>query len=536
MKCLVAVSLLVTFSCLLPQHKADPIPKPGPESDCDRWVDVAIVGAGAAGTYSAYKLRNANLSIELLELSNRVGGRMYTIEMPDSPDVKIELGTMKFAKDEHSRVESLAAELKLTPEDFLEGRPEQKKYYLRGQLLTAAEIQSGDVPFRLSQKEKQNQGRLAEYYLQELTGFTGSSLSYEQALKLTVQGRPLHNLRLEEALDMVATEEGKELVRALGEFDGPWAEEATATAFFRIVMGDDTRAKDRTLAEGMNKLPERLAQAFVEASKRHQVTFNRKLDKTEKLDREDGYKLSLIKTITKEGRTTETEQDENVCAKKVVLAIPQRALLDIDCEELKTGKVKDALEAVIPVKSSKVFMSFRESIENSSSGDEESKTHAFKSDTPISQMLKWKVSQASKQHILLASYADMHKAAFLEALNDEGSLYPGSNPGQYEASNSLVQEVINHLSEAKGVRKSEFPKPIKVVTQFWSKYPNSGFSTILKAGYNPEDVRQTIQQPILGEEMYIVGSDHASFQSETWSLESALASVDEVYDKYRIDA
>ena len=43
--------------------------------ECD---DVAIVGAGVAGAFLAYRLRDRNFTVTLYELSNRIGGRLYT--------------------------------------------------------------------------------------------------------------------------------------------------------------------------------------------------------------------------------------------------------------------------------------------------------------------------------------------------------------------------------------------------------------------------------------------------------------------------
>ena len=53
-------------------------------------VDVAIIGAGAAGLGAANALRNSSLSVIVLEARDRVGGRAHTIQA--SPDVTFDLG------------------------------------------------------------------------------------------------------------------------------------------------------------------------------------------------------------------------------------------------------------------------------------------------------------------------------------------------------------------------------------------------------------------------------------------------------------
>ena len=53
-------------------------------------VDVAIIGAGAAGLGAANALKNSGLSVIVLEARNRVGGRAHTIQA--APDVTFDVG------------------------------------------------------------------------------------------------------------------------------------------------------------------------------------------------------------------------------------------------------------------------------------------------------------------------------------------------------------------------------------------------------------------------------------------------------------
>ena len=53
-------------------------------------VDVAIIGAGAAGLGAVHALKNAGLNIIILEARDRVGGRAYTVQA--APDVIFDVG------------------------------------------------------------------------------------------------------------------------------------------------------------------------------------------------------------------------------------------------------------------------------------------------------------------------------------------------------------------------------------------------------------------------------------------------------------
>src|ERR687887_1581479 len=53
-------------------------------------VDVAIIGAGAAGLGAAHALKHSGLSFMVLEARDRVGGRAHTIMA--APDVVFDVG------------------------------------------------------------------------------------------------------------------------------------------------------------------------------------------------------------------------------------------------------------------------------------------------------------------------------------------------------------------------------------------------------------------------------------------------------------
>jgi len=63
-----------------------------PDQRCD---DVAIIGGGVGGLYTAWRLRNSNLTVSLYEQSDRLGGRIQTVDFREVPGVNIELGAMR---------------------------------------------------------------------------------------------------------------------------------------------------------------------------------------------------------------------------------------------------------------------------------------------------------------------------------------------------------------------------------------------------------------------------------------------------------
>ncbi|MGZ5932203.1 MAG: NAD(P)-binding protein, partial [Rhizomicrobium sp.] len=61
-------------------------------------LDVAIVGAGASGSYAAWRLRQErpDLRVRLFEASERIGGRLHSVSFPQAPHLVAEAGGMRF--------------------------------------------------------------------------------------------------------------------------------------------------------------------------------------------------------------------------------------------------------------------------------------------------------------------------------------------------------------------------------------------------------------------------------------------------------
>src|SRR3954449_6882386 len=109
-------------------------------------LDVAVVGGGVSGAYSAWRLqqeKGATSRVALFEYSDRIGGRLYTVTLPGLPHVKAEVGGMRYIPDSHIMVADLVTHLKLPTKVFpMGGAPPPKGpgancnlFYLRGKHL-----------------------------------------------------------------------------------------------------------------------------------------------------------------------------------------------------------------------------------------------------------------------------------------------------------------------------------------------------------------------------------------------------------------
>src|SRR5215472_7657708 len=127
-------------------------------------LDLAIVGAGISGIYSAWRLVTADpasvrilgrpvstgsrLRVTVFEGSQRVGGRLLSVRAPDL-SATCELGGMRFASS-HKRVISLINELKLSHHGFYTSHS-QNHVLLRGKHLRVSDLNNPALlPYRLT--------------------------------------------------------------------------------------------------------------------------------------------------------------------------------------------------------------------------------------------------------------------------------------------------------------------------------------------------------------------------------------------------
>ena len=122
-------------------------------------IDVAVIGAGMSGMHSAFRLsQNYDWSIRVFDANDRIGGRTFSLPMPGVTDFKAEFGAMRFKQKEHLRLLKLAGELGLTIQPFTTPTEDETLFYFREELLDKTDIANGNVPFRMTDKERQLSG------------------------------------------------------------------------------------------------------------------------------------------------------------------------------------------------------------------------------------------------------------------------------------------------------------------------------------------------------------------------------------------
>jgi hypothetical protein len=86
------------------------------EEKSQQIFDFVIIGCGITGAYLAYSLRKKypNKSILVVEINDHVGGRLCSLNIPDSDKISLEYGGMRCFEEIHPRLVKLLRDLKIS--------------------------------------------------------------------------------------------------------------------------------------------------------------------------------------------------------------------------------------------------------------------------------------------------------------------------------------------------------------------------------------------------------------------------------------
>ena len=233
----------------------------------DGVLDLAVIGAGAAGAYVAQRVQVAqpDWSIALFERTDRIGGRLRSMTVPGL-NHPIELGGMRFLTS-HPRVAAVVAEFDLPTYPF-DPSGGAERSFLRGRFGSGLSDPQAGAGYDLPVAER---GRSA----QELgvTAFEqivprASELSADDWVHIRASheylGRPVVEWSIAEALTTVLGPEGYRFVAdAFGYDSGPRAFNL-ADGMEYILGGGRGHGEARTPDNGMDAIPRALAGAFAE--------------------------------------------------------------------------------------------------------------------------------------------------------------------------------------------------------------------------------------------------------------------------------
>lgn len=500
----------------------------------DEVLDVAVVGAGMGGLYSAWRLLTqagsgtgadetrgagtAPLRITVFEGSNRVGGRLLSLTPPGMPATRCELGGMRYMS-RHVLVSALVDHYQLRTEPMPVYKDENIAY-LRGKPLRLADLSLPDkIPYNLRPMEKSTLA--SNLLISALSQIVPNCLKLatmdfpalqKEMQKAAFDGVPLHKLGFWNLLARVLSPDALAFVRDSGGYDCLVSNWSAADAIPFILADFAPGVVYSRFPDGYEQLPQKLA-ADVQAA---------------------GGNVELgacLKGFDMKGGEVELEFTDGrvVRARKLVLAMPRRSLELLEARGPVLDKanrhVRHLIESVEPIPLFKIFVCYPYPWWEAANVQ----TGRSLTDMPVRQCYYWD-SYEDGNSALLASYDDDLSVTFWAGLRsrhaDDRAWPPARDKNEnswssYKAPEALTDEIHRQLVEMHGVRYA--PRPYAVAYRDWAEDPYGGGVNFWRIHAKSWEVVPAIVNPVPNVPVYVCGEAYSHEQG--W-VEGALQTAE----------
>jgi Flavin containing amine oxidoreductase len=533
------------------------------------FIDVAIVGGGVSGAYTAFRLlgapsgqskqlrdwaeaRGGRLSVALFEMSDRIGGRLLSARPPGAPNVVCELGGMRYMSTQ-TLVKSLVEnELRLHTTPQIVDEP-QNLVYLRGRHLRQRDLtDSALLPYNLPWNERGRQPAdlLGFALAQIIPGVATAKPSELRDLlnSFELDGKPLYQHGFWNVVARALSREGYALSTATVGYDSLGANGNAVDQTFEYF--DFTPGTQyNLLTDGYEQVPWELCERARELGCR--VEFNANLALFDKIDLPDGS--HGVRLIFRDGR--------KIDARAIVLAMPQRSLRLLEPkgpvlypDDPPGRKVQSLIDSVFPVALFKMFLAYPFPWWEAQ-GVTEGRSLT---DLMVRQCYYWAVEHGAgadhnHRHALLMAYDDQSNVQFWGGLRNLPLDHPGDhapatplfhtkldaftrttekddedeNWRLNKAPEIMVEEMHRQIMELHGVTYA--PDPYAAAYRDWSDDPFGGGVHFWKIGYRSTETMKLMTQPRPDFPCYVCGEAYS--QGQTW-VEGALQTAEIVLQSH----
>jgi monoamine oxidase len=508
----------------------------------DNHYDVAIVGGGVAGIFTGWRLvhddfedsemlqalaakrPDGRLRVGIFERSHRLGGRIESLEPPDMPSLRAEVGGMRFLTTQRL-VSNLVAELGLHTHPFPVNQPENI-YYLRGKHFRESDFRHPErIPYNLTWHEQgKTPGELIVDAIQQV--IPGANVMNEaQWLKAKrtakFRGEYLYNLGFWNVLLQVMSSEAYQLALDAGGYLSPLNNWNCADAMHFFYADFSPDAKFMSVVGGYEQLPIALAKGYEAGG--GEVHLHHSLHGFEKGDA---------------GMTLHFENGKTITAEHVVLAMPRRCLELLDQEGgfFQEKAVQDLIPTVTPQGMFKIFMCFRYPWWELT-GVKQGKSNT---DLPIRQTYYF--GKESKSHdpadpayrnaLMMASYDDGRFVGYWEGMQTTDwreSHHTDMSKTAWERHAmppAMSEEVVRQLKLLHDMET--IPDPYAAAFKDWREEPYGGAWNSWNVRVKSWEVYEKMLQPLRDWQVYIVGESYS--QQQGW-VEGALQTAEEMLEE-----
>lgn len=516
-------------------------------------LDVAIVGGGVAGIYSAWRLiqcdantssilradvqkrPDGKLKIGVFERSDRIGGRLLSLVPPGMPNLRAEFGAMHYTSTQMLLRSLVENKLRLKTYDFPGNKPENI-VYLRGYHLREADLSNPEkVPYNMHwhEKGKSASSLVVEAIKQILPGASDIPASSWTDVKQTASfdGIKLYKQGFRNVLSSVISNEAYEFIRYAGGFDtilNNW-NAADAIPWYLAYFGPEV--KYMGLVDGFEAIARQLANEFVKAG--GELLLHHELKSFNSCTLSDNTRG--IELCFKNGKT--------IYYRRLVLAMPRRSLELLD----RTGSVLDPenvevdrmIQSVTPQPLLKIFLCY------SNPWWQAALVQSGKSSTdlPVRQCYYLGTEgdtgavKSDRKSLLMASYDDGQSMNFWIGMRKQQSEQPENFQANSATSDStdfdkrrwqkyvpdaaIVNELQRQLREIHALKY--IPYPYDAAYMDWGADPFGGAYNLWKIHAKSWEIIPKMIQPVPDVPVYICGEAYCDNQG--W-VDGALQNVE----------
>jgi monoamine oxidase len=546
-------------------------------------IEVAIIGAGVSGLYSAYRLTTADENplpagqVQIFEMSNRIGGRLESVQLPGMK-ISGELGGMRYMTSQKivtSLIEDVFAD-RLTNIPFPMGEDAHHFGYFRKQRMKMnawEEAQKNEKKFQtryylndddngfsadqLFNKIVYNVLAADSWFMQNYGNKITNPAPFKYRFQLTREdwnqvkpnltynfqgpytGMKVNDIGFWNLIKDQVSQEGYEFLANAGGYYSNTINWNAAEAF-PYMVGDfsNVGTQYKTILGGYDLIAYALAGAYLQQPKAGIFIGNRLItfDKNE-----SGYKYSL------EFFNEDNNQRWTLQANKIILAMPRRSLELLDqnnffFQQDRNTVLQRNIASVIKEPSLKILMGFE-----SAWWKEDFGTIAGHSitDLPVRQCYYFGTDPDDSHSLFLGSYNDMRTVTFWKTLEDNSSQNSNKllfqpkptarvSESQFDAellsvqaTKPMVDETLNQIRELHG--REDIPAPYVTWYKDWSLDPYGGGYHAWKARYNIKEVMPYMRNPIPYEDIHICGEAYSDQQG--W-VEGAFCVAENMLQEY----
>lgn len=526
-------------------------------------TEVAIIGAGCSGLYTAYRLTvdagRPGRDVQIFDMAEKLGGRLESIIMPGM-DFWGELGGMRYLTSQKI-VTTLIEEVfaaQMQPAAFPMGDPAKLLMYLRKQrfhqndwqleqaegrqLATRYYLNSDDNGYssdQLFNKIIYDVLMADPWFVTNFPGKAEQTGPYDYAFYLTSEDWavvkpaltyhfPASHYNLLKVNDIgfwnlikdQVSQEGYAFLANAGGYYSNTINWNSAEAFPYMVGDFSSNPTYKTIAEGYDSIAYALANAYTDVADARIWSQNKLLTFTNVHPRSADFRYELLFL------NLASNEQWKVYANTIVLAMPRKSLELLDQENFffdvnQHAELNENIRSVIMEPAFKILMGFespwwRQEPLNIDSG------HSI-TDLPMRQCYYFGTNATGAPNsMLLGSYGDMTTQTFWKPLSDAKILFkPRATRSvaldqmkdfeEDQASQVMVDEVMDQLRELHGP-EVDIPAPYITYFRDWTDDPYGAGYHAWKAGFDVRYVMRYMRKPFDTESIHICGEAYSTQQ------------------------